>query len=321
MASPLLIDCDPGVDDMIALLFACASHEIRLLGVTTVSGNVGVDKTTANALAILALAGRSDVPVARGSSRPLIRSVRGGAADVHGDNGLGGVCLPPSDVAPDPRHAVDFLAETVTDSAEPVTLIATGPLTNIALFYARYPDVASSLRRVIIMGGSIGPGNVTPAAEFNCWFDPEAAYRVLTDTGLSRQVPNFMIGLDVAARVSLGVNELSVLRNSGRVGAYVADALGGQYLNHFRDLDGRDTMPIYDSVTVVEAVCPGLITMAPASVEVDTSTERGRGATEVHFRSSNDQIVEQSVGVDANGEKIVEVILERLAGGDLPSCA
>lgn len=302
---------------MIALLFACASHEIRLLGVTTVSGNVGVDKTTANALAILALAGRSDIPVAMGSSRPLIRSVRGGAEGVHGDNGLGGVRLPRSGVAPDPRHAVDFLAETVTGSTEPVTLVATGPLTNIALFYARYPEVASLLRRVIIMGGSIGPGNITPAAEFNCWFDPEAAYRVLTDTGLSRQVPTFMIGLDVAARVSLGVDELRVLRQSGRVGACVADALGGQYLNHFRDLDGRDAVPIYDPVTVVEAVCPGLVTMAPASVEVDTSTGQGRGATEVHFRSSRLQVLNQSVGVDANGEKIVEIILDRLTQGDL----
>ena len=212
MTVPLLLDCDPGIDDAVALLLACASPEVRLLGVTTVGGNVGLEHTTRNALRLLTLAGRTDVPVAAGAPRPLVRTQPARAAYVHGEDGVRGVELPEPAVPVDPRHAVALLADTVAGSAEPVTLVAVGPLTNVALFYALHPELAARLDRLVVMGGSIGAGNVTPAAEFNIWADPEAAYRVLTDPGLPAPVPTTLVGLDVT--FSVPVDEAAVRRSA-----------------------------------------------------------------------------------------------------------
>src|SRR5438876_7354016 len=163
--TPILIDCDPGHDDAIALLLALASPEVKLLGVTSVAGNQTVDKTTANAIRVLEFAGRADVPVAAGADRPLIRE-QFVAAEVHGETGLDGPALPPPQGRPVAEHAVDFLAERLGPG---VVLVPTGPLTNIALLLER----GVRPERIVLMGGSIGLGNVTPAAEFNVWADPE----------------------------------------------------------------------------------------------------------------------------------------------------
>src|SRR5947209_5754436 len=180
--TPILIDCDPGHDDAIALLLALASPEVEILGVTSVAGNQTLDKTTANAIRVLDVAGRGDVPVAAGADRPLVRE-QYVAAYVHGESGMDGPTLPPPSREPLERHAVDFLAETIRGAGRPVTLVPTGPLTNVALLLAMHPDVRPE--RIVLMGGAIAEGNVTPAAEFNIWCDPEAAARV------------FVIGIDV----------------------------------------------------------------------------------------------------------------------------
>ena len=203
MTVPLLLDCDPGIDDAVAIMLACASPEFDLLGVTTVSGNVGLEHTTRNARGLLALAGRPDVPVAAGAPRPLVRAQPARAAYVHGDDGIRGVPLPEPAAPLDPRHAVALLADTVAASTEPVTLAAVGPLTNVALFYALHPELAARLGGLVVMGGSVGAGNVTPAAEFNIWADPEAAYRVLTDPGLPHPVPTALVGLEVTFAVPM----------------------------------------------------------------------------------------------------------------------
>ena len=187
----IILDCDPGHDDAIALLLALASPEVRLLGVTTVSGNQTLEKTTANAIRVLDHVGRADVPVAAGAARPLIRA-RNVAADVHGETGLDGPDLPPAAREPEPTHAIDWIAHALEASATPVTLVPTGPLTNIALFLTRYPELAAKVERVVLMGGAVGEGNTTPAAEFNIWADPEAAHLVFT-SGLDLT----MVGLDV----------------------------------------------------------------------------------------------------------------------------
>src|SRR6266704_2970190 len=134
-AVPVLVDCDPGVDDAVALLLACASPEVRLLGVTTVGGNVSVEQTTRNALRVLTLAGRADVPVAAGAERPLVRAQPHRATYVHGDDGVRGAALPEPAAAPERRHAVELLAGSISASVEPVTMVAVGPLTNVALLY------------------------------------------------------------------------------------------------------------------------------------------------------------------------------------------
>jgi inosine-uridine nucleoside N-ribohydrolase len=208
---PILIDCDPGHDDAIALLLALASPEVELLGVTTVHGNQTLAKTTANALRVLELAGRSDVPVAAGAERPLVREPAV-AADVHGESGLDGPELPEPTTAAVDAHAVDFLAERLIAAPEPVTLIPTGPLTNVALLLARHPLAAENIERIVLMGGAIAEGNVTPAAEFNIWVDPEAAARVFA-SGLDVT----MIGLDVTHRALLTPAHAEQLRAAGRI--------------------------------------------------------------------------------------------------------
>jgi inosine-uridine nucleoside N-ribohydrolase len=227
---------------------------------------------------------------------------------VHGDNGLGGIQLAEPDQPYDPRHAVDFLADTIagrvsgtgsgaasgpgsgvvsgaragagSGSAEPVTLVATGPLTNVALLFARYPEVAAKLGRLVIMGGSIGAGNKTPAAEFNIWFDPEAAYRTLTDPGLPTPVPVTMIGLDITYRTVLESGHLDAMRAAGRTGALVADALG-HYRHGYARLLGRPVVPVHDAVAVTAAIRPDLIVTRPARIEVDTGCGPSRGRTAV----------------------------------------
>ena len=185
MAERIILDCDPGHDDAIALLLALASPEIELLGVTTVAGNQTLEKTTANAIRILEFSGRTDVSVAAGADRPIVREPYV-AKYVHGETGLDGPDLPPAQGSPLDEHAVDFLGR----HADGATVVAVGPLTNVALMLARYPEARP--RRIVLMGGSIGLGNVTPAAEFNIWADPEAAARVF-ESGLDVT----MIGLDV----------------------------------------------------------------------------------------------------------------------------
>src|SRR2546430_7609686 len=163
MTTPIILDCDPGHDDAIALLLALASPELELVGVTTVSGNQTLEKTTANAIRVLAHLGRDDVPVAAGAGRPLVRE-RFVAAYVHGETGLDGPDLPPPAREPVPEHAIDWIVKTLSAQPSPVTLVATGPLTNVALFLARYPGFEPKVARIVLTGGAIAEGNVTPAA-------------------------------------------------------------------------------------------------------------------------------------------------------------
>ena len=217
MSRPILLDCDPGHDDAIALLLALASPELELLGVTTVAGNQTLEKTTANALRVLEFVGRGDVPVAAGADRPLARELFV-AAYVHGESGLDGPALPEPQGAPLDQHAVDFLAERILGCERPVTLVPVGPLTNVALLLARYPEAAENVERIVLMGGAIAEGNVTPAAEFNIYVDPEAAWRVFR-SGL----PVTMIGLDVTHQALMTDAHAERLRASGPAGRMVAE--------------------------------------------------------------------------------------------------
>ncbi|MBV1854699.1 nucleoside hydrolase [Catellatospora tritici] len=278
MADALLIDCDPGIDDMIALLVACAGPELDLVGVSTVGGNAGLARTTRNARAVLALAGRADIPVAAGAARPLVRSSTGFGAHVHGEDGLGGIDLPTPPGGPDPRHGAAFLADSIRAASRPVTLVAIGPLTNIALLYATFPDAAARLARLVVMGGSVGTGNITRAAEFNIWWDPEAAHRVLTDPGV--EVPTTQVTLDLTLRCTLPDAAVARLRAGGPVGARCADALDF-YGRAYREQGSGDVTPVHDAIAVLAALRPELIRSRPARVLVDTTTGAERGATTV----------------------------------------
>jgi inosine-uridine nucleoside N-ribohydrolase len=305
MRVPVLIDCDPGHDDAIALLLALASPELDVLGVTTVSGNTTLEKTTTNALRVLEFVGRGDVPVAAGAERPLVREPF--VADyVHGETGLDGPALPPPAGEPLRRHAVDFLAERLLASARPVTLIPTGPLTNVAILLATHPEAVARIERIVLMGGSIAEGNVTPAAEFNVWADPEAAARVFA-SGLDVT----MIGLDVTHQALVTAADTELLRGLGRTGAMVAELL--DFFSRFHaETYGFDGAPVHDAVAVAEVARPGLVETVERHVAVECGSELCRGRTVVDRWRRTDNPPNAKVGIGLDRGAFVEMLAERL---------
>lgn len=305
MPTPVLIDCDPGHDDAMALLLALASPELDVLGLSTVHGNQTLEKTTANALRVLEFAGFGGVPVAAGADRPLVRAAAV-ADDVHGESGLDGPDLPPPAGAPVPAHAVDFLADRLRAAGRPVTLIPTGPLTNVALLLARHPDAAEHLERIVLMGGAIAEGNVTPAAEFNVWADPEAAARVFA-SGLDVT----MVGLDVTHRALMTPEHAARLRAAGRVGAMVADLWAFYHRFHARIYDFPGA-PVHDAMAVAHVLRGDLLRTEHRNVEVDCASElcRGRTVVDLWRRTGREPNAHVAVEVDAAG--FLELLVERI---------
>jgi inosine-uridine nucleoside N-ribohydrolase len=298
MAIPILLDCDPGHDDAIALLLALASPELELLGITTVAGNQTLEKTTANAIRVLEHVGREDIPVAAGADRPLVREPFV-AAYVHGETGLDGPDLPPARGKPVDQHAIDFLAERIEPG---VVLVPTGPLTNIALLLARYPERRPD--RIVLMGGSIAEGNITPAAEFNIWADPEAAARVFA-SGIELT----MIGLDVTHKALFTKRHAE--RLEGRAGMMVRELLA--FYNRFHaEVYGFDGSPIHDALAVAHVFRPDLVETKERGVKIDTESELSRGRTLVDLWGRAQWEPNCHVGVDVDAEGFCELLIERI---------
>ena len=243
----IVVDCDPGHDDAIALLLALASPEVELVGVTTVHGNQTVEKTTLNALKVLELVGRGDIPVARGADRPLARELS--VADhVHGESGLDGPSLPLPTARPVDEDAVTFLSRHLGPGT---VLVPTGPLTNVARLLERHPDVRPE--RIVLMGGAMGLGNITPAAEFNIWADPEAAAAVF-ESG----VDVTMVGLDVTHQAIVTPERITRFRAMGRVGEVVAELLEF-FGNYHRDTYGWPGPPVHDALALAYVIRADLL--------------------------------------------------------------
>ena len=301
MTVPILLDCDPGHDDAIALLLALGSDQVELRGVTTVAGNQTLEKTTANAIRVLELVGRGDVPVAAGAERPLVREPRV-AANVHGETGLDGPDLPPPQGSPEGEHAVDFLAGRVAGT----TLVATGPLTNVALLLARHPNARPE--RIVLMGGAIAEGNVTPAAEFNVWADPEAAARVFASG-----IDVTMVGLDVTHRALFTGERAERLRATGHVGRVVAELLDFYGVFH-REVYGFDGSPIHDAVAVAHVIDPTLLETRHLNVQVDCCPVelcRGRTVVDLWRRTGLEPNAHVATGIDS--ERFLDLLHQRLA--------
>jgi inosine-uridine nucleoside N-ribohydrolase len=269
---PVVLDVDPGHDDAVALMLACGAPELEVLAVTTVAGNASLPKITRNALRVLSLIGREDVPVGAGADAPLARPLHT-ALNIHGESGLDGLNFEDPTFDADERGAVRLVADVLEASAEPVTLIPTGPLTNVATLLAEHPRLAQKIGRIVLMGGSIGPGNTTPAAEFNVYVDPEAA-RAVFGSG----VPITMVGLDVTREAGAGPEEVERLRVMGRVGEVAAELVTfstGAPAGTFRS----GAPPIHDAVTVAAVVEPGMLETCPMRVEIECEGELTRGET------------------------------------------
>jgi len=305
VATKIILDTDPGHDDAVALLLALASPEVEVLGVTTVAGNQTLEKTTTNALKVLELAGRTDIPVHIGCERPLVRE-QWAAAYVHGESGLDGPDLPTPTTAPADGHAIDFIARQL-EAHDEVVLVPVGPLTNIGLLLARYPGIAGRVGGIVLMGGAIAEGNVTPAAEFNIWADPEAAHRVFTSGA-----DVTMVGLDVTHRALLYRDHVERLRAASRIGTVVAQ-LYDFYHRHHERMYGWEGSPVHDALAVAHVVRDDLLRTEHRYVLVDTGPEPGRGRTYVDLWRRTGEEPNAHVGVDVEGAAFVEFLVDRIS--------
>jgi purine nucleosidase len=307
-ARKIILDCDPGIDDALAIVFAHGHPGLELCGITTVAGNVGLDLTTANALRVRELLGLASarVPVVAGSAGPLLAGPLRAMLDArhaHGDDGLAGALLPPPATKPRDGHAVDFLIDTITAAPGEITLVATGPLTNIALAVRREPALVTRVRDFVIMGGSATRGNVTPAAEFNIAADPEAA-AVVFSAGWRVT----MAGLDVTLRARVRPPVLERMRGLGRL----ADDLLLPCLARYR-LDpplvpgpDREAGPggpaVHDVCALVQVARPDLIGCASARVDVETCGRLTTGMTVTDFRAApENRNALVATGIDEDG--------------------
>ncbi|ETK31536.1 nucleoside hydrolase [Microbispora sp. ATCC PTA-5024] len=269
----VLIDCDPGIDDALAIALAHGSPALEIVGITTVGGNVALDLTTANALRLREYLGFPGVPVVPGSPGALLRP-RLDAAAVHGDSGLGEVRLPPATLPPAPGHAVDFIIETLRARPGEITLTAIGPLTNVALAVRREPRLVEWARELVILGGSYTRGNITPATEFNMAADPEAA-AIVFSAGWTVT----MIGLDVS-RSALATG--AVLDRMRALGALGEDLLV-PCAEFYGMVTATEGPAIHDACAVAYLIDPSLIEVEPAVVEVETLGRLTSGMTVVDF--------------------------------------
>src|SRR5687767_4305484 len=293
---PVILDVDPGHDDAVALMLACGHPDLDLLAVTTVAGNVPIEKTTRNTLRVLSLIGCTDVPVGVGASEPLERPLHT-AEDIHGKSGLdGSEEIPEADFGPDERRAVVLIADTLRSSPEPVTLVPVGPLTNIATFLREYPDLKDRIARISLMGGSMGHGNTTPAAEFNVYVDPEAAHEVF-ESGL----PITMAGLDVTHQAGAGHEERERLRATGRVGGVVAGFLD-YFASTYESIFGFDAPPLHDPVAVAVVLEPGLLKTRPMRVDIECGSDLTRGESVCDFHGVTGRAPNAEVGVELDRE-------------------
>jgi inosine-uridine nucleoside N-ribohydrolase len=303
VSTPIVIDCDPGHDDAIAILLALASPEVELRGITTVAGNQTLDKTTRNALKVLELAGRTEIPVAAGADRPLRRELRT-AANVHGETGLDGPDLPEPVTKPVDAAATELLDELLQPG---VVLVPTGPLTNVALLLERHPGVRDRIERIVWMGGAIAEGNVTPAAEFNAFVDPEAAAAVFASG-----IPLTMIGLDITHKALFDAGHAERLRGTGKVGRAVAE-LADFFLEFHRQRYRFDGAPIHDAMAVAHVIDATLVETLECNVQIETSSQFCDGRTVVDRWLVSDRPRNAHVGIDVDAQRFLELLVTRIS--------
>ena len=269
----VIIDTDPGVDDAFALLLAMRSPELKIEGITAVAGNVPLDLTLPNALRMVEIAGRTDIPVAAGAKAPLLRRLVT-AAYAHGENGLGGAVFPEPKTKPADESAAEFIRTIVRKHPGEVTLITVGPLTNVATALNLDPQLAGMIRRIVMMGGSLSGGNITPSAEFNIYVDPEAA-RIVFQSG----IPIHMVGLDVTRKTGLTEEHLRILESAQNPVSQAAANIGRHVIEHHRQQGFLVDPNMHDSLAVAAFLDPSLLKWKEYYVDVETEGELTAGET------------------------------------------
>jgi purine nucleosidase len=309
MPQRVIFDTDPGVDDTMALFFLLRSPELHLEAVTTVFGNVDIDQTTRNTLIALDVVGRPDIPVARGASGPLLREPHGGGAAVHGDNGLGGADLPTPSRTAGPHRAADLIVDTVMASPGEITLIAVGPLTNLALATRLEPRIVENVRQVVVMGGAVTvPGNNSPLAEANFHNDPEAAQIVL-----GAGYPLALIGLDVTLQAIITPDDIETIRAAGHPDGAFIHAISAQYRDHYTTQLGRAGFPMHDSAAVLYALDPGYFRTARWYLEIETHSERAAGLVMADRRGWWGRAPNVDVCLEIDADRFVDLYVGRLS--------
>lgn len=304
----VIMDCDPGIDDGIALAYVAAHQdEIELLAVTTFAGNQTIDKVTKNALELVDFYGLK-VPVARGQERPLVKEVIH-AEEFHGETGLGHCVLPETGTKAASDNAVFFIREILDDLPEgqQVTFIETAPMTNLALLLRVFPEVKDKIRRIVFMGGAVKGGNVTPAAEFNIYADPEAA-KIVFEAG----IPLVMCGLDATMKCNLTRNQIMKLCQSGNPVARACGDMAGYVLENSSKY--RCVASIHDAVPFMYLLHPEFFKMEKAILDVDCSDGAGRGAMLCDFRwwLHDEEKIKDMILTDADTESFQQELFEAI---------
>jgi purine nucleosidase len=303
----IILDTDPGVDDALTLLLALASPEVQLEALTTIQGNVTVEKGTRNALAVLELLKASRIPVAQGTSLPLVGPLL--ASDhVHGKSGLGNAALPEPKTKPVSIHAIDFLIERFLAEPGELSLFAIGPLTNVALSIRKEPRFAGAVKEMVIMGGSIREGgNITPQAEFNIYADPHAAH-IVFHSG----IPITLIPLDVTHKTMLYTNQIDRLNQlRSPISQFIVEATS-DYVHFTESKTGIPGCALHDPLTLATVIAPELLTLEEHYVDVDISGGVSTGSTFADFYRTTGKPANMKVALDVRGEDFVELFLQRM---------
>jgi purine nucleosidase/pyrimidine-specific ribonucleoside hydrolase len=305
MAVPILLDCDPGHDDAVAMLLAAGSDAIDLRAITTVAGNCTLDLATLNARRVAALAGL-DVPIAAGADGPRVGELVT-APDIHGETGLDGHDL--TEEAPlDPRSALELMADVLESSQERVTLVPTGPLTNIAELIEQRPDLRSKIHEIVLMGGSTERGNKTPAAEFNVWVDPEAA-AVVFESGL----PLTMIGLNLTHQ-ALATREIQArIRAIDTPPAHAVADWMEFFGSRYEAVFGRFAPPVHDPCTVALLIDPGIMQLVDTFVAIETEGRWTRGMTVVDLHGRFGHAPNARVAMELDRDRFWDLVLGAIA--------
>ncbi|HSK93125.1 MAG TPA: nucleoside hydrolase [Candidatus Angelobacter sp.] len=304
----VVLDCDPGHDDAMAILLAAASPDLELEAITTVAGNQTLERVTLNARRVCSVAGIAGIPIAAGRDRPLRREPII-ADDIHGASGLDGVDWPEPSVALDPRDGVDLIvARARADDPRPLTIVAVGPLTNVAAALAAAPDIAGRIDRISIMGGAIGLGNVTPSAEFNIHVDPEAAEAVFASG-----IPVTLVPLE-ATHQALATDEvLARIEALDSEVARVSAALMRFFAQTYREVFGFPHPAVHDPVAVAAIIADGIVGTRRLNVAIDTASELSAGRTVVDVYGTTDRAPNADVAVALDADRFWDLMLEALA--------